>query len=114
MNNKEFVDAVRIAVRDGAASEVLSVLEKPPGRRPSEELSARSHWYNSLDNDQKRIVSDIIEDAVDRAIFGFLCVLDGARAFERTAEKGKLELRYVKDQSILLNPPDGEMLHDLW
>jgi hypothetical protein len=114
MNTEEFLDAIRIAVRDGAVSEVLDVLEKPPGRRSSEALRSRSIWYNELQDDQKQVVSAIVQDAVDRAIFGFLCVVDGVRVIESTAEKGKLELRYVKGTSKLLNPPDGEMLHDLW
>jgi hypothetical protein len=53
-------------------------------------------------------------DAVNRAVFGFLCVIDGVRAIEHGADKGSLELRYVKNGSVLLNPPDGKVLHELW
>jgi hypothetical protein len=114
MNSQEFVDLLKIVVRDGAASEELSVLRAPPGRRPPSELLERSAWYNSLQDDQKRILSSIILDVADRAVFGVLCVLDGVRAIESASDKGRLELSYVKDTSILLNPPDGEMLHDFW
>jgi hypothetical protein len=114
MNGKEFVELIRIVVRDGAASGVLSVLKTPPGRRPAAELRERSDWYNALDDYQKRMVLSVISDAVDRAVFGFLCVIDGVRAIDNGEKKGALELRYVKDGSVLLNPPDGEMLHDLW
>jgi hypothetical protein len=69
---------------------------------------------NSLPDDQKRILSSIILDVADRAVFGFLCVLDGVRSIEDDGEKGHLELRYVKNDSTLLNPAEGEMLHDLW
>jgi hypothetical protein len=41
-------------------------------------------------------------------------VLDGVRANENDDDKGRLELRYVKNGSALLNSPDGEMLHELW
>ena len=114
MNSEEFVELIRIVVRDGAASEVLGVLKAPPGRRPPAELCERSDWYNALDDNQKRMVSSVILDAVDRAVFGFLCVIDGVRAIENGEKKGALELRYVNDGSVLLNTPDGEMLHDLW
>jgi hypothetical protein len=114
MNSHEFIDGVRKIVRDGAAAETLRVLQKVPGRRPSDELRERSEWYNSLGDEQKRVLSSILLDAVDRAVFGFLCVLDGVRAIESDADKGKLELRYVKNDSVLLNPQEGEMLHDLW
>lgn len=53
-------------------------------------------------------------DVADRAVFGFLCVLDGARVIESSSQKGRLELYYIKDESILLNPPEGEVLHELW
>jgi hypothetical protein len=114
MDAKRFVDVLRIVVRDGAASDELSVLRSPPGRRPSADLQERSTWFNSLPDDQKRILSSIILDVADRAVFGFLCVLDGVRSIENDGEKGHLELRYVKDASTLLNPTEGEMLHDLW
>jgi hypothetical protein len=114
MDGKQFVDLLRVLVRDGAASEELDVLRSPPGGRPPTDLQERSAWYNSLHDDQKRILASIILDVADRAVFGFLCVLDGVRSIEDGPDKGRLELRYVKDDSILLNPSDGELLHDLW
>jgi 3-dehydroquinate dehydratase len=32
MNQQEFVDAIKIAVRDSAASDTLKALQSPPGR----------------------------------------------------------------------------------
>jgi len=114
MDSREFVSALRLAVRDGAVAEELSVLKRPPGRRPPETLAENSAWYNNLDDEQKRILSVVLYDAVDRAVFGVLCVLDGVRAIENDSDKGRLELRYVKNGSVVLNPPGGEMLHELW
>jgi hypothetical protein len=114
MDNRQFLNALRVVVRDGAVSEELGVLKKPPGRRPSENLKENSGWYNTLDDEQKRILSAVLYDVVDRAVFGVLCVLDGVRAIENDDDKGRLELRYVKNGSVLLNSPDGEMLHELW
>jgi hypothetical protein len=114
MDTRKFVDLLRIVVRDAAVSGELSVLRNPPGRRPSDDLQERSKWYHSLSDDQKTILSSIILDVADRAVFGFLCVLDGVRAIEDDGDKGHLELRYVRDNSTLLNPPEGEMLRELW
>ena len=114
MDGQQFVDLLKIVVRDGAVSEELSVLQSPPGRSPSHNLLERSKWYNSLGDDQKKILSSIIMDVADRTVFGFLCVLDGARAIENSPQKGHLELRYVKDKTILINSPEGEILHELW
>lgn len=114
MDSREFVDLLKIVVRDAAAAEELNVLHKPPGRLPPSEILERSAWYNSLADDQKKILASIVLDVADRAVFGFLCVLDGVRAIENPPDQGRLEIRYVKDTVTLLNPPDEEMLHDLW
>jgi hypothetical protein len=38
MNSQEFVNVVKLVVRDAAVADVLSVLDAPPGRRPNEAL----------------------------------------------------------------------------
>jgi hypothetical protein len=114
MDSRQFISALRLVVRDDAVSEELNLLKNPPGRRPPENLKENSAWYNTLDDEQKRILSVVLHDVVDRTVFGVLCVLDGVRAIENGVDKGRLELRYVKNGSVLLNPPEGEMLHELW
>ena len=114
MDSQEFIDAVKLAVRDSAVSEILGILSSPPGRRPKQEITEMSAWYNSLDMDQRRMVAGVIKEAADSAVFGFLCVLDGVRAVEDSPHKGHFELRYVKDGVTLLNAPEDEMLHDIF
>jgi hypothetical protein len=113
MDSQEFVDAVRHVVGDGAVSATLMSLERPPGRAPARELKERSDWFASLDEDGRRILASTIRAAVEQAVFGFLCVLDGVSAIENQPKKGRLELFYVKDAAVRLNPTDGPMLHDL-
>src|SRR5262249_47434255 len=48
MDSQRFVDLLRLVVRDGAASEVLTVLEAPPRRRPSEDMRAMSRHAQVL------------------------------------------------------------------
>jgi hypothetical protein len=114
MDSKEFVDVLKIVVRDAAALGEISALNKPPGRKPTAELMERSAWYHSLQDNEKRILSSIIIGVADRAVFGFLCVLDGDRQIEDGPDKGRLELRYVKDSSVWLNSPEDDVLHELW
>jgi hypothetical protein len=116
MDTREFIDAVRIGVRDHGASGIMELLQSPPGRRPAEDLQAQSRWYHSLDEEGKRILSSIVLRAVDHAVFGFLCVIDGVRVIEDKPDKGELELWYVGagNERVLLNPPEGDFLHDLW
>jgi hypothetical protein len=114
MDAQEFVDVVKIVVRDGAAEDVMASLEKPLGRRPDPARLRRSAWFHSLDVDQKRMLAAVVMDAVETTVFGFLCVVDGVRAIENGEEKGNLELRYVKGGvTVLLNSPNEPMLHDL-
>jgi len=114
MNATEFVDAIQKAVRDAAAKGVMSLIESPPGRRPSAELTSLSQWFNSLAESDKQHVRKVATLASDHATFGFLAVLDGARVIEEPADRGVLELRYTKSgKTVLLNDPKGEVLHEL-
>jgi hypothetical protein len=116
MKSVEFVEVVKKVVRDAAVSDVLGVLEAPPGRRPAVELLANSAWFKSLDSDQRKRLMSIINEAVDHAVFGLFCVIDGVRTIENGNPKGTIELRYVSPSNAVtaLNPPNGEMLHDIY
>jgi hypothetical protein len=114
MDSREFVGLIKEVVRDAAISDTVSVLERPPGRRPPQVLTQQAAWYQSLDEQQKKLLKETIANGVDKAIFGLFCVLDGVRAIEGGPNKGIFELRYVKEKSILLNPPEGTMLHDVY
>jgi hypothetical protein len=115
MRPLEFVALVRKIIRDSASEETLTVLRKVPGKRPSPTIITRSNWYNSLKDEDKKILASIILDVADRTVFGFLCVLDGVRAIESDPDKGRLELRYIKGaDSILLNSTEDAPLHELW
>jgi hypothetical protein len=114
MTAEEFVAVLKVVVRDSAIKGSLATIEHPPGRKPSLELQKASDWYRSLDKDQQQILASVIGDAVDSAIFGFLCVLDGVRAAESGELKGRFELRYIGEGPILLNGEDKPMLHDLY
>jgi hypothetical protein len=114
MTPEEFVHILKIAVRDTSIDGTISSLERPPGRRPPQEMSIRSEWYSSLGDEDRRMVAQVIAEAADSAVFGFLCVLDGVRLYEGFDGRGRFELSHVDQRVVLLNPPDGIMLHDLY
>lgn len=115
MDGKEFVDAVKLVVRDRACEDTISIAENPPGRRVSPELKARADWLKSLSDMERKMVESIIKDGVDNAIFGLFCVVDGVRAIEDVPDKGDFELHYVKGGvSAILNRADAPLLHDLY
>ncbi|SFG87234.1 hypothetical protein SAMN05518865_1215 [Duganella sp. CF458] len=115
MNAQDFIEAVKLVVRDGAAEGVLSMAENPPGRGVTTEAKARAQWLKSLSHHDREQVLKLVEEGVDSAIFGLLCVIDGVRAVEDCGDKGSFELHYVKHGlSTPLNPENLIFLHDLF
>ena len=59
------------------------------------------------------MASSVIEEAVDTALFGLFCVLDGVRTIEDSEEKTIFQLYGMKGgRNILINKEDEESLHD--
>lgn len=115
MNSNEFVDAIKIVVRDAAVSGTLALLENPPGRRPKQDLIALSRWFCSLSEEDKNMLSNVLRLNANAAVFGFLAVLDGERIIEDSQKKGEFELIYIENErKVRLNAPDQEMLHDIF
>ena len=77
MINEEFVKKIKLYVRDSAIDDSISLLEKPVGRRPSLKDRQKSEWYNTLNNEEKEIIKNVIIEAVNLSLFGFFSVLDG-------------------------------------
>jgi hypothetical protein len=114
LDRQDFVDAVRLAVKDAAVTGTVSQLARPPGRKPDESLLGLSAWFNQLAPQDRNKLEQVIDLAANLAVFGFLCVLDGVRAIEDGPTKGTLQLHYCLDsEDIILNDDRGEMLHDL-
>jgi hypothetical protein len=113
MNAEEFIHVIKWVVRDAAIINTIDVLARPPGRRPSQELLDQAKWYKSLSGQERSLLADVLAQAVDDAVFGFLCVIDGVRVVEDGPIKGQFQLSYVKDKPEIVNPPDI-MLHELY
>lgn len=116
MMAEDFIKRVQMAVYDSTIQGALSLLEKPPGRRPSPGLVRLSQWFNRLSPEDREHVRGVIQMAAGDAVFGMLTVLDGERSIREAGEPlGVLELRYrAGEQSILLNDPAAPPLHDLF
>lgn len=113
MNANEFVDVLSIAVKNSAVEDTISILDSPPGRKPSKELIELSRFYNSQDDKGKECINKIIKLTANDALFGILCVIDGVRAIEDDRNKGELVLIYQKDnKKTVLNV--NRDLHDIY
>lgn len=115
MDAEQFVDIVKIIVRDASVTGTIENLTKPVGRKPPQELLTASQWYNNLDDEGIHALHYIMKRVADRSLFGLFCVLDGVRVVESTPDKGEFEVYFVKNgERVLLNKPDGPMLHELY
>ena len=115
MTSEKFIERIRQAVYEPSVKGVIGLLQSPPGRQPSQSLAALSQWFNQLPIDEKQQVQATIRLAVRQAVFDMLAVLDGVSSIDDAEERGTLELRYnTERQSVLLNDPAGEFLHDLF
>jgi len=112
MNNEEFVDGLKLHVRDAAVSDVISQLKEPLGRRILPQIKLMSEWYNSLEEDDITKINSIIELTAHEVLFGVLTVLDGSRIIDE--EKGQLELIYeTHDKRVILNNSSEIGLYEL-
>lgn len=114
MTGEDFVNAIKRVVRDAAVGDSIERLERLPGRRPTQAMLAQSNWYRSLNPREQQLLKNVLQGAVDDAVFGFFCVLDGVRAVEDGPVKGDFVLNHVKGASTALNGPDLPLLHDLY
>lgn len=115
MNKEEFIKLIKSEVSDSAVKSILDNLIDPPGRKPSPELLAQSKWYKSLPKEHKTVMHQTITEAVDEAVFGFLCVIDGVRSISSRGETNNLELYHANNTTkVLLNSEEGECLHDIY
>ena len=111
MTREEFVEAVKLHVRNSAVDDVISNLHNPPGRRVSPEERVRSDWYNKLSNVDVVHVNDIISLATHASLFGLFAAFDGVRKI--VDDPGIFEVAYVGEKRVLLNDPQSIGLHEL-
>jgi hypothetical protein len=114
MTSEEFVQGMfENAVASGVES-CIRVLEEPPGRKPWKDDVEESNWFNGLTHDDKVFARRCMTKAAEMALFSVFTVLDGVSTIEARGPKGEFRLYFEKDgKSVLLNPPEGKMLHDL-
>lgn len=116
MNSDEFVSALVKYVHEVAVEDTLSTLaEGPSGRRPPTSLVELKAWFEELPQPDRDRLHQVVEQAVHSALFGVLCVLDGARPIEEFNRRSTLQLFATHNgESKLLNAEDAEDLHDLY
>jgi hypothetical protein len=111
MDANLFVELVEKWGFTSAIKATLKNMTSPP--TSNAELVELSRWFNGLELSSQRMTERAVVRGAAHAIFGFLCIIDGARAIEPGPDKGHLELFYVKGKTrVLLNDPSEEPLND--
>ncbi len=115
MNSEEFVQAVKKYAGESAVKSVAAELQSPHGRKPLTSLVQDSQWFLQLDETSKARVLSIATMAVDHALFGLFCIVDGVRAVESGSDKGEFIITYRKGGvPQALNDPDKVLLHEFY
>jgi hypothetical protein len=83
MTPEKFVAGIKSAVFESAVTGTMRHLEEgPAGREPHPRARALSGWFSQLAAGDQQMVAECVRDAAHAAVFGFLCVLDGARVLD--------------------------------
>ena len=115
MNTEEFINAIKTVVVNGSIESMHETLNRPPGKKPVQDLVELSDWFNKLNDENKRMLLKVIKQSVEMSVFSFLCILDGVTAIEDDQIKGRLTLHYEKNNiKKLLNDSNEEYLHNLF
>ncbi|MFN7942391.1 MAG: hypothetical protein U0X73_12400 [Thermoanaerobaculia bacterium] len=116
MTPEEFVEALKIHARDASVANTLKRIAAPQVRNPSAERVEMAQWYQSLNDNARRILGEVIRMAAHDAVFGALCILDGVRVVTPVETRGSFLLFHdLSGQQTRLNDPKGsDFLHDLF
>lgn len=111
MKPERFVAGLVHVVHEPSVSDNIAMLEAgPSGRRPQARLVELSRWYQGLSPADQLRVRQVLELGVHSALFGTLCVLDGARSLKGSTDFALYSV--TEADSVLINGPNEEALHD--
>lgn len=111
MKPERFIAGLVHVVHEPSVSDNSAMLEAgPSGRRPPARLVELSRWYQGLAPADQLQVRQVLELGVHSALFGALCVIDGARSLESSTDFALYAV--TEEHSVQLNAPNAEALHD--
>jgi len=118
LDRERFVGLLIDHVRAPAIEGTVATMKAPPGRAPRPQRIELSNWFNGLAESDRAFVTRAMTDAVDGALFGVLCILDGAQSLNpRPGVLQRLVLRAELDdgrERLLSTHDELEELHDIY
>jgi hypothetical protein len=95
MDQRQFVDALKAQTAEAAAEDTLRQWELPSGRLRSQGQVEQANWVAGLSELDRRMVKALVAETAQAALFGVLCVLDGARRID-ASDDAHFELTRVE------------------
>jgi hypothetical protein len=117
LDARQFVSLVGSAVRNPALQGTFDTLQLPPGRKPAADLLQLAQWFRGLPEADRQMTARLLAHAVDSALFGVMCLLDGVRSVNPrpgVSQRLWLHAELEHGRRRLLNNPTGANpeLHD--
>lgn len=114
MKPDDFVRALKSHCSDSAVVDCLCSFAEPPGRSPTAELVQISKWFHTLSEEDQPLFRAALQQVADATLFGVLCVIDGVRVIEDSAEKSDFILTAKRAGAETQISPSSSFLHDFF
>ena len=107
---EDFVESIYENVYMSSVRGVITILKQPPGRNPRKSLVEMSEWFLALSQEDRAMAVRVMCQVADSAVFGFLCVLDGARPITDGFSREPVLTIAGEGEEIVISPDKD--LHD--
>jgi len=130
MDAREFIEVIQHEAIDSPYKKILKELLHPKPTVPLEAWTSevdksvgvslhdraqteqrRARWFNDLDDNGREFVKELLQECAELSAVSFLGVLDGIGSYEGTF---RLIAMDAKGNRTVVNPENGEMLHDVF
>lgn len=130
MDAREFIEVIQREAIDSPYKKILKELLQPKPTVPLEAWTSevdksvgvslhdraqmeqrRAQWFNGLDDNGREVVKELLQECAELSAVAFLGVLDGIGSYEGSF---KLIAMDAKGNRTVVNPENGEMLHDVF
>ena len=130
MDAREFIEVIQHEAIDSPYQKIMRELLHPKPTIPLEAWTSevdksvgmslharaeteqrRARWFHDLDDNGRELVKELLQECAELSAVSILNVLDGIGSYEGSF---KLIAMDEKGNRTVINPENGEMLHDVF
>ena len=130
MDAREFIEVIQRDAIDYPYKQLVKQLLQPKPTIPMEAWTSevdksvgvslhdraqteqrRARWFHDLDDNGRELVKELLQECAELSAVTFLNVLDGIGSYEGSF---RLIAMDAKGNRTVVNPENGEMLHDVF